>query len=72
MPIYWEQSAGGVQVENSYKEEDENCEIQKPQMQNTKYEEQIEDHVINIILIFDLRMIDKSMGNSCKSERFGM
>jgi hypothetical protein len=31
MPIYWEKSAGGVYAENSdTKEEDEDCEIQKP------------------------------------------
>jgi hypothetical protein len=31
MSIYGEQNAGGVQVENfDTKEEDENCEIQKP------------------------------------------
>jgi hypothetical protein len=33
MPIYWEQSAGGVQAKNSdMEEENEDCEIQKPQM----------------------------------------
>jgi hypothetical protein len=33
MPIYWEKSASGVEVENcDTEEEDEDCEIQKPQM----------------------------------------
>jgi hypothetical protein len=33
MPIYWEQSASGVQANNfDMEEEDEDCEIQKPQM----------------------------------------
>jgi hypothetical protein len=37
MPIYWEKNAGGVYVENfDIKEEDENCEIQKPQIQSTE------------------------------------
>jgi hypothetical protein len=32
MLVYWEQNVGGVQVENSdMEEEDEDCEIQKPQ-----------------------------------------
>ncbi len=54
MSIYWEQNVGGVQGKNSdMEEEDEDCEIQKPKMQNTKDEEQMEDHVVNTILIFD-------------------
>jgi hypothetical protein len=32
MLVYWEQSVARVQVENSNTEEDENCEIWKPQM----------------------------------------
>ncbi len=40
MLVYWEQNASEVQAENSdMKEEDENYEIQKPHMQNTKDEE---------------------------------
>jgi len=40
MSIYWEQNVGGVHAENSdMKEEDEDYEIQKPQMQNTKDDE---------------------------------
>ncbi len=40
MLVYWEWNVSGVQVKNSdTQEEDENCEIQKPQMQNTKDEE---------------------------------
>ncbi len=40
MLVYWEQSAGGVHVKNyDTKEEDEDCGIQKPQMQSTKDEE---------------------------------
>jgi hypothetical protein len=31
MPVYWEQSVGGVQEANSnIEEDDEGCEIQKP------------------------------------------
>ncbi len=73
MLIYWELNAGGIQAENfDMEEEDENCEIQKPQMQNTKDEKQMEDPVVNTILIFDLEMINKSVSNNCKSEGFGM
>ncbi len=73
MPLYWEQSASGVLVENSdTEEEDEDCEIQKPQMQNIEDEEQMEDPVVNTILIFDLQMTNKSVSNNCKSEGFGM
>jgi hypothetical protein len=33
MPVYWEQNVGGVKVENfDMEEEDEDYEIQKPQM----------------------------------------
>jgi hypothetical protein len=73
MSIYWEQNVGGVHVENSdMKEEDEDYEIQKPQMQNTKYDEQMEDPTINTILIFDLQMTNKSVINNYRSEGFGM
>jgi hypothetical protein len=41
-------------------------------MQSIKDEEQMEDLVINIILIFDLHMISKSMNNNCRNEGFGM
>ncbi len=53
-------------------EEDQDYEIQKPHMQSTENEEQIEDLTVNKILIFDLQMINKSMNNNYKSERFGM
>ncbi len=73
MPIYWEQSASGVQANNfDMEEEDEDCEIQKPQMQNTKDEEQVEDPMVNTILIFNLQMINKSVNNNYRSEGFGM
>ncbi len=55
MPICLEHSVGGVQVENfDMEEENEDCEIQKPQMKNTTNEEHIKDHAVNTILIFDL------------------
>ncbi len=35
MPIYWEKSVAGVQEANSnIEEDDDKCEIQKPQMKN--------------------------------------
>ncbi len=65
MPIYWEKNGGGVQVEDfDTKEEDEDCEIQKPHMQNIEDEEQIEDLLVNTILIFDLQMINKFVSNN--------
>ncbi len=73
MPVYWKQNVGGVQVENSnMEEEDEDCEIQKPQMQSTKDGEHMKDLMINTILIFDLHMTNKSLSNNCKNEGFGM
>jgi uncharacterized protein YpbB len=53
-------------------EEDEDYEMQKLQMQNIKHEEQIKDHVVNIILIFYLEMINKYVSNNCRNEGFGM
>ncbi len=39
MPIYWEQNVGGFQAKNFNTEEDnEDCEIEKPQMKNAKDE----------------------------------
>jgi hypothetical protein len=40
MPIYWEQSAGGLQEANfDTKEDDEGCEIQKLEMKNDESKE---------------------------------
>ncbi len=73
MLVYWEHSASGIQVKNyDTKEEDEDCEIQKPQMQNIEDEEQMENLVVNTILIFDLQIINKFVSNNCRSEGFGM
>jgi hypothetical protein len=55
MLVYWEQNAGGGQQMNSdIEEDDEECEIQKPQMKNVKNKEHIKDPTMNIIFIFDL------------------
>ncbi len=68
MPIYWEQSVGGVQVVTFDIEEDnDECQIQKPQMKNDEDEKQIIDLAVNIIFIFDLQM-----SNNCSSVGFGM
>ncbi len=70
---YWEQSVGGVHVKNSNtEEEDEDCEIQKPHMQNTEDEKKMEDHAVNTILIFDLQMIGQFVSNYYRSEGYGM
>jgi hypothetical protein len=35
MPVYWENSVGGIEEVNSnIEEDDDKCEIQKPQMKN--------------------------------------
>ncbi len=68
MLIYWEKNAGGVQEANSNtKEDDEGCEIKKPQMKNDEDKEHIIDPTIKIIFIFNLQM-----SNNCKNTRFGM
>ncbi len=68
MPVYWEQNAGGVQgAKFDIKEDNETCEIQKPQMKNVENKEQITDSIVNIVFIFNLHM-----NNNCKSARFGM
>ncbi len=68
MPIYWEQSVSGVQAEDSNtKEEDEDCEMQKPQIQSTKDEKKLKDSMVSTILIFELHMINKYVGNSYRS-----
>ncbi len=73
MPIYWEHSANGVQAKDfDTDKENADCEIQKPQIQSLEDEEQMKDLVIDTILILELHMINKSIGNYCKSEEFGM
>ncbi len=73
MLVYQEQSVGGVQAKNSdTKQDDENYEIQKPQVKNVVDEEQIKNPTMNTILIFDLQMNNKSMSNNYKSEGFGI
>ncbi len=68
MPIYWEQSASGIQQANSdTKEDDEGCEIQKPQMKNVEDKKQIINLVVNTIFVFDLQM-----SNNYNNARFGM
>jgi hypothetical protein len=68
MPIYWEKNASGIQEVNfDMKEDNEDCEIQKPQMKNAEDKEHIIDPTVNIVFIFDLQM-----NNNCKSARFGM
>jgi hypothetical protein len=50
------------------KEDDERCELQKPQMKNVEdKKKQITNPTLNTNFIFDLQM-----NNNCKSVRFGM
>ncbi len=68
MSLYWEQSASGVHTKNFDTKEDEDFEMQKPQMWNTKEE----NPTVNTILIFNLQMNNKFVNNNPKSEGFGM
>ncbi len=55
MLIYWEQNAGAIHVKNfDTEEDDEDCEIHKPQMRHTKDEGQMKNPIINTISILDL------------------
>ncbi len=48
MLVYWEQSVGGIQEVNfDIKEDNEGCQIQKPQMKNDEDKEQIIDPMVN-------------------------
>jgi hypothetical protein len=68
MPIYWEKSIGGVQDVNfDIEEEDEGCQVPKPQMKNDEDKEQIIDPTVNTIFIFDLQK-----NNNYSKTRFRM
>ncbi len=68
MPIYWEQSVGGVQEVNfDIREDDEGYQIQKAQMKNDEFKEQIIDPTMDIVFIFNLQM-----NNNCTNAKFGM
>ncbi len=56
MPIYSEQSAGGVQEVIFDTKDNEGCEIQKPQMKKDEDKKQIIDLVVNIVFILYLHM----------------
>ncbi len=61
MLMYQEQNIGGFQAENFDTEvEDEDYDIQKPQIWNNKDDEQMEYLAINIILIVELHMTNES------------
>jgi len=49
------------------KEEDEDHEMQKPQIQSTKDEKQMKDSMVKTILILELHMINKYVGNTYKN-----
>ncbi len=55
-----QQSANRVQIENYNMEvDDEDHEIQKPQMKNVANKEHIKDPTVNIVSIFNLQMNNK-------------
>ncbi len=73
MPVYWENNIGGLQAKDSDMEvENEDYEIQKPQIQRNEKEEQMKDLMVNKISILELQMTKNSVSNNCKSEGFGM
>jgi hypothetical protein len=56
MLVYWEKNASGVYKANFDTEEnDERCQVQKPQMQNDEDKKQITNSTMNIVFIFDLQ-----------------
>ncbi len=68
MPIYWEKRVGGIQEANSdIEEDDEGCQIQKPQMKNDEDKKQIKYPTVNIVFIFVLQK-----NNNYISVGFGM
>ncbi len=68
MLIYWEKSANGVLEANfDTKEDNEGCQLQKPQMKNDEDKEQIIDLTVNIVFIFNFQN-----NNNCNSVEFGM
>ncbi len=68
MLVYWEQSVGGIQEVNSNtKEDNEGCQIQKPQMKNDEDKEQIIDPMVNKVFIFYLQK-----NNNYNSVKIGM
>jgi hypothetical protein len=54
-------------VNSNTKEDNEGCEIYKPQMKDVEDKKQIIDSMVNMVFIFDLEM-----NNNCKSVQFGM
>ncbi len=60
MSVYWEQNVGGV-YGNFFdtKEEDEDREIQKPQIHNIEDEQHMKDPMVNIVLILELYITNK-------------
>ncbi len=72
MPLYWEHNIGGLQVKYfDIKVEDEDYDIQKPQIHSKENEEHMEDPIVNTILIVELHMTNESMSNNYKNEGFG-
>ncbi len=68
MLVYWEENAGGVQEANfDIEDDDEGCEIQKPQMKNDEDKEEIKDPTVNKVFIFDLKV-----NNNFNNVRFVM
>jgi len=68
MPIYWEKNVGGVQDANfDIEEDDEGCQLPKPQIKNDEDKEQITYPTVSIVFIFYLQN-----NNNCSNTRFGM
>jgi hypothetical protein len=70
MPIYWEKSVGGVQYANFDIEEDnERCQLPKPQMKNDEDKEQITNPTVtqSLFLISKRKIIATIRDLGCRN-----
>ncbi len=69
MSMYWEQNVGGFQEEDfDIEVEDEDYVTQKPQMQGTEKEEQMENPEVKAILTLKLQRRNESLNDKYKNK----
>lgn len=69
MPIYLEQSGGGLQKEDfNMKVEDENYVTQKPHIMGNDEENRMEDLKVKTILTIEFQMKDKLLDDNYRSK----
>ncbi len=69
MIVYWEQNARGFQAKvSNTKVENENYVKQKPHMWCNEEKEQMKNCKVNIILILELQITNKSLNNNYINE----